>query len=104
MTYFDPRKETELWVDRCPVRCSEILIQNGKIVTCGSKAYNSVQTRYFQTERESDCCFHHLAFPFEFIRQEIFFLYIHIREINDLRGMANFDLGAIILTNLVEIY
>ncbi|XP_060604313.1 uncharacterized protein K02A2.6-like [Ruditapes philippinarum] len=53
MTYFDPRKETELWVDGSPVGCSGILIQNGKIVSYGSKAYNSVQTRYSQTEREA---------------------------------------------------
>ncbi|XP_045178028.1 uncharacterized protein K02A2.6-like [Mercenaria mercenaria] len=53
MTYFDPRKETELWVDGSPVGCSGILIQKGKIVSYGSKAYNSVQARYSQTEREA---------------------------------------------------
>ena len=36
-----------------PVGCSGILIQNGKIVSHGSKAYNSVQARYSQTEREA---------------------------------------------------
>ena len=53
MTYFDPSKSTELWVDASPVGVSGILIQNNKIVSYGSRALSDVQQRYSQTEREA---------------------------------------------------
>ena len=56
MTYFDPSKSTELWVDASPVGVSGILIQNNKIVSYGSRALSDVEQRYSQTEREALSC------------------------------------------------
>ena len=56
MTYFDPSKSTELWIDASPVGVSGILIQNNKIVSYGSRALSDVEQRYSQTEREALSC------------------------------------------------
>jgi len=37
MTYFDPSKDTELWVDASPVNVSGILIQDSMIIAYGSR-------------------------------------------------------------------
>ena len=47
MTYFNPRKKSELLVDGSP-----ILNQDGKIVSYASRALSDVESRYSQTERE----------------------------------------------------
>ena len=56
MTYFDPSKPSELWVDASPVGVSGILIQNNKIVSYGSRALSPTEQRYSQTEREALAC------------------------------------------------
>ena len=56
MTYFDPKKNTELWVDASPVGVSGILLQENKVVAYGSKALNETEKRYSQTEREALSC------------------------------------------------
>ncbi len=52
MTYFDPNKQTKIFVDASPVGLSAILTQDGKILAYGSRALKDVETRYSQTERE----------------------------------------------------
>ena len=52
MAYFDPSKETELWVDASPVGLGAILSQDNKIVAYASRALSPVEQRYSQTERE----------------------------------------------------
>lgn len=52
MSYFDPSKETELWVDGSPVGLGAILCQENKIVAYASRALSPVEQRYSQTERE----------------------------------------------------
>ena len=56
VTYFDPSKPSELWVDASPVGVSGILIQNNKIVSYGSRALSPIEQRYSQTEREALAC------------------------------------------------
>ena len=52
MAYFDPSKDTELWVDASPVGLAAILCQENKIVAYASCALSPVEQRYSQTERE----------------------------------------------------
>ena len=52
MAYFDPSKDTELWVDASPVGLAAILCQGNKIVAYASCALSLVEQRYSQTERE----------------------------------------------------
>ena len=52
MAYFDPSKETELWVDASPVGLAAILSQENKIVWYASRALSPTEQRYSQTERE----------------------------------------------------
>ncbi|MCG8094404.1 MAG: DDE-type integrase/transposase/recombinase [Candidatus Thiodiazotropha endolucinida] len=52
IAYFDPSKETELWVDASPVGLGAILCQENKIVAYASRALSPVEQRYSQTERE----------------------------------------------------
>ena len=56
MTYFNPSLPSELWVDASPVGVSGILIQQGKIVSYGSRALSPTEQRYSQTEREALAC------------------------------------------------
>ena len=56
VTYFDPSKPSELWVDASPVGVSGILIQNNKIVSYGSRALSPTEQRYSQREREAIAC------------------------------------------------
>ncbi len=53
MAYFDPTKETELWVDASPVGTASVLIQENKIIAYSSKALSPVEQRYSQMEREA---------------------------------------------------
>ena len=52
MAYFDPTKPTEVLVDASPAGVGAILIQDGKVISYGSRALSDVETRYSQTERE----------------------------------------------------
>ena len=52
MTYFDPAKSIDIYVDASPVGVSAILTQNNKVLAYGSRALKDVETRYSQTERE----------------------------------------------------
>ena len=52
MTYFDPRKETEIVVDASPVGLGGLLMQEGKVVSYASHTLSDVEARYSQTERE----------------------------------------------------
>ena len=45
MTYFDPSKETELWVDASPVGLAAILSQENKIVWYASRALSPTEQR-----------------------------------------------------------
>ena len=56
MTYFNPSLPSELWVDASPVGISGILIQQGRIVSYGSRALSPTEQRYSQTEREALAC------------------------------------------------
>ena len=56
MTYFDPSKDTELWVDASPVGVSGILNQDSKIIAYGGRSLTPVEQRYSQTEREALAC------------------------------------------------
>ena len=56
MTYFDPSLQSELWVDASPVGVSGILIQQGRIVSYGSRALSPTEQRYSQTEHEALAC------------------------------------------------
>lgn len=57
MSYYDPKKETELIVDASPVGCGAILVQNTynerKIISYASKSLTPTEKRYSQTEREA---------------------------------------------------
>ena len=58
MAYFDPEKETEIWVDASPTGLGGILTQKTEdgsraVVAYGSRALTSVEQRYSQTEREA---------------------------------------------------
>lgn len=52
MSYFDPRKETEIIVDASPVGLGGLLMQEGKVISYASRALSDVESRYSQTERE----------------------------------------------------
>ena len=52
MTYFDPTKSIDIYVDASPVGLCAILTQNDKVLAYGSRALKDVETRYSQTERE----------------------------------------------------
>ena len=52
MAYFDPSKETELWVDASPIRLAAIFSQDNKIVSYLSREQSPTEQRYSQTERE----------------------------------------------------
>ncbi|XP_052806647.1 uncharacterized protein K02A2.6-like [Mya arenaria] len=56
MSYFDPKKHTELWVDASPEGISGILIQENKVIAYGSRSLTPVEKRYSQTEREMLAC------------------------------------------------
>lgn len=54
ITYFDPNKDTELYVDASPHGLGAILSQGGKVVSYGSRALSPVEKRYkAQIEREA---------------------------------------------------
>lgn len=52
MTYFEPRKETEIVVDASPVGLGALLMQEGQVDSYESCTLSEVATRYSQTERE----------------------------------------------------
>jgi hypothetical protein len=51
--YFDPNKETTVYVDASPVGLAAILTQEEKTIICASRALSPVEQRYSQTEREA---------------------------------------------------
>ena len=51
MSYFDPRKKTEI-IDASPFGLGGLLIQEGKVLGYASRALSDVESRYSQTERE----------------------------------------------------
>lgn len=52
MAYFDATKQTVMIVDASPLGLRALFIQDGKVISYGSRALNDVETRYSQTERE----------------------------------------------------
>ena len=52
MSYFDPRKKTEIIVDARPSGLGGLLVQEGKVLGYASRALSDVESRYSQTERE----------------------------------------------------
>jgi hypothetical protein len=52
MAYFDPTKSTKVLVDASPTVLGDILMQDGKIISYGSRALTDFESRYFQTQRE----------------------------------------------------
>ena len=52
MSFFDPRKQTEIILDASPVGLSGLLKQEGKVLSYASRALSDVESRYSQTERE----------------------------------------------------
>jgi hypothetical protein len=53
MSYFDPTKSTKVLVDASPTTgLGAILMQDGKVISYGSRAVTDVESRYSQTERE----------------------------------------------------
>ena len=54
MSYFDPRKKTEIIVDASPAGLGGLLVQKGKVLSYASRALSDVESRYSQTERERD--------------------------------------------------
>ena len=52
MSYFDPRKKTEIIVDASPAGLGGLLVQEGRVLSYGSRALSDVESRYSQTERE----------------------------------------------------
>lgn len=64
LSYFDPRKETTVFVDASPVGLSAILVQSNSaesqcdydVVSYASAALTPVQQRYSQIEREALAC------------------------------------------------
>ena len=52
MSYFDPRKKTEIIVDASPTGLGGLLVQEGKVLGYASRALSDVESRYSQTERE----------------------------------------------------
>ncbi|KAK3092457.1 hypothetical protein FSP39_003031 [Pinctada imbricata] len=53
MSYYDPKKHTEVVVDASPVGLGAILTQEGKIIAYASRSLTDVEQRYSQTEREA---------------------------------------------------
>ena len=57
LAYFDPRKQSTIYVDASPVGLGAMLSQSDgnhqKIISYASKALNDVEQRYSQTEREA---------------------------------------------------
>ena len=51
MSYFDPRKKTEIIVDASPFGLGGLLIQEGKVLSYASHALSDVESSYSQTER-----------------------------------------------------
>jgi len=68
MSYFEPRKKTELIVDASPFGLDGFLIQEGKVLGYASRALSNVERRYSQTERKM------LAVAW---RVEHFYLYVY---------------------------
>jgi hypothetical protein len=52
MAYFDPTNYTKVLVDASPTGLGAILMQDGKVISYGSRALTDVESRYSQTERE----------------------------------------------------
>lgn len=52
MSYFDPRKKTEIIVDASPAGLGGLLVQEGKVLSYGSRALSDVESPFYQTERE----------------------------------------------------
>jgi len=52
MSYFEPRKKTEIIVDASPFGLDGFLIQEGKVLGYASRALSNVERRYSQTERK----------------------------------------------------
>ena len=52
MSYFDPKKKTEIIVDASPVGLGGLLLQEGKVLNYASLALSDIESRYSQTERE----------------------------------------------------
>jgi len=52
MSYFDPRKKTEIIIDASPAGLGGLLVQEGRVLSYGSRALSDVESRYYQTERE----------------------------------------------------
>ena len=52
MSYFDPRKKTEIIVDESPSGLGGLLVQEGKVLSYASRALSDAEDRYSQTERE----------------------------------------------------
>ncbi len=50
MAYFDTAKPMDVLVDASPTGLGAILIQDGKVISYGSRALSNVETRYSQTE------------------------------------------------------
>ena len=53
MSYFDPTKENTMIVDASPVGLRDLLTQEGRVISYGSRALNGVETRYSRTECEA---------------------------------------------------
>lgn len=51
--YFDPQKETTIYVDASPVRLAGILTQDDRVIMYASRSLTAVGSRYSQTEREA---------------------------------------------------
>ena len=52
MSYFNPRKKTEIIVDAIPVGLSGLLTQKGTVLSYASRSLSDLESRYSQTERE----------------------------------------------------
>ena len=52
MSYFDPKKKTEITVDASPVGLGGLLLQEGKALSYASRALSDIESCYSQTERE----------------------------------------------------
>ena len=52
MSYFDPKKRTEIVVDASPVGLGALLVQDGRVLSYASRALSDVERRYSQVERE----------------------------------------------------
>ena len=55
MSYFDPRKKTEIIVDASPFGLSGLLVQEGIVLGYASRALTDIESRHTQTERDA-CC------------------------------------------------